>query len=526
MRSALGAVALFVASTSFAAPWDIAPPPRGEWVRDDAGRLPNGTLQAVNAIAAALDSSGAGQLGVLVISSTGGHNPRDFATGVFNSWGVGHASSNDGILLMVAVDDRKAEIILGDGSRVTRAQTDVIMRDDVVAHMKQKDLAGAVLSASRSLDGVMRRAVGKTAAPHPADNAGLGPNSFTTPVYDTQKVDDALDAYARGDTHFPERSPRTWVVDLSEVLTSSQRAQLDVAASDIYASSKGRTFFLVFHGREPHPTIDELTRRFVSQVARLSAQSFAVIAYDTGSGAGRIWLPEDRQPGAWERSQRELAENQLQRAASRELVTGLVEAQRFAQTAITTGIPSRPTAEVLAEGFREFKWPLAGLGGGLVIALLIMLQRWNRNRGRDCETCNVPMQRLGEDREDTFLDERQQAEERVKSVDYDVWHCGRCRSVRVLDYSRWFSGYARCKSCHAKTMRSTSTTITHATEYSSGLVQIDEHCTHCNYRNSYTRTTPRITRSSSSSSSSWSSGSSSGGFGGGSSSGGGSSGSW
>lgn len=522
MRSTLGAVVLVVASTSFAAAWDIAPPPRGEWVRDESGKLPSSTVQAVNAIAAALDSSGAGQLGVLVISSTKGHNPRDFATGVFNSWGVGHASSNDGILLMVAVDDRKAEIILGDGSRVRSSQTDVIMRDDVVSHMKQKDLAGAVLSASMSLDAVMRRAAGKTAAPHPSDNSGLGPDSYTTPVYDTPQVDDALDPFARGDTHFPERSPRSWVVDLSEVLTASQRAQLDVAASDIYASSKGRTFFLVFRSTQPQPTIDDLTRRFVSQIARLSSQAFAVVVYDAGTGYGRIWLPEDRQAGAWERQQREYAEFSLQNTVSLDVVAGLIAAQRFAETAITTGIPPRPMNEVLAEGVSEHQVPIALGGGGFFVVLLAMLRRWNRNRVRDCETCKSPMQRLSEEGEDKYLDAKQQSEERIKSVDYDVWHCGRCRSVRVLDYSRWFSGYSRCQSCTAKTLRSTSTTISHATEYSTGLVQIDEACQHCNFRNSYTRTTPRVTRSESSSSSSSSSSS----FGGGSSSGGGSSGSW
>ncbi|MGV3623620.1 MAG: TPM domain-containing protein [Archangium sp.] len=524
MRSALWAVALFVASSSFAAAWDIAPPPRGEWVRDETAKLSTSTVQTVNGIAAALDSSGAGQLGVLVIASTKGHNPRDFATGVFNNWGVGHASSNDGILLMIAVDDRKAEIILGDGSRVKSFQTDVVMRDDVVAHMKQKDLSGAVLSAAQSLDTLMRRATGTSSAPHPGDNTGLGPNSFTTPGYDTPQVDDVLDAYARGDTHFPERSPRSWVVDLSEVLTASQRAQLDVAASDIYATSRGRTFFLVFRGTQPEPDIDELTRRFVAQVARLSSQSFAVVAYDARGHLGRIWLPENLLPGEWERSQQVAAQYELQRAAEVDLVTGLIGAQRFAEKAITSGIPPRPMGEVLSEGVDRHSGKLALAGGGVFFALLAFLRRWNRNRIRDCKSCNVAMQRLSEEREDTYLDDRQQAEERLESVDYDVWHCGRCQSVQVLDYSKWFSGYARCKACHAKTMRSTSTTISHATEYSTGLVQIDEACQHCNYRNSYTRTTARISRSSSSSS--YSSSSSSSSFGGGSSSGGGSSGSW
>ena len=37
------------------------------------------------------------------------------------------------------------------------------------------------------------------------------------------------------------------------------------------------------------------------------------------------------------------------------------------------------------------------------------------------------MTRLGEIEDDALLAEGQQAEERVGSVDYDVWQCGRVR---------------------------------------------------------------------------------------------------
>jgi uncharacterized protein len=111
----------------------------------------------------------------------------------------------------------------------------------------------------------------------------------------------------------------------------------------------------------------------------------------------------------------------------------------------------------------------------------------------------------------------------VRSVDYDVWWCERCRDPLVLRYGKIFTFYSGCPSCRAKTLSSSTTTITRATEYSGGSERVDQKCAHCNYRNSFTRSTPRITRSSSSSSSSSSSRSS---FGGGSSSGRGSSGSW
>ena len=41
----------------------------------------------------------------------------------------------------------------------------------------------------------------------------------------------------------------------------------------------------------------------------------------------------------------------------------------------------------------------------------------------------------------------QQAEERVGSVDYDVWKCGSCSHHFTLRYPKWITGYARCPQC-------------------------------------------------------------------------------
>ncbi len=40
---------------------------------------------------------------------------EEFATGLFNEWGIGNAETNDGILVLVILDDREMRIELGDG---------------------------------------------------------------------------------------------------------------------------------------------------------------------------------------------------------------------------------------------------------------------------------------------------------------------------------------------------------------------------------------------------------------------------
>ncbi|MDB4963057.1 MAG: hypothetical protein JWP01_3056 [Myxococcales bacterium] len=170
---------------------------------------------------------------------------------------------------------------------------------------------------------------------------------------------------------------------------------------------------------------------------------------------------------------------------------------------------------------------LLGVGGG---GAALMLRR--RRKQRTCSTCEPArtMLPLSEIEDDQHLEAGQIAEERVGSVDYEVVVCPGCQLTRTLRHGTWFSGYSRCSGCLFKTMKSTSTTLVHATYDHGGRVQVTESCSNCSHVVSYTRTTAARTRpsttSSSSRGSSFSSSSGGSSFGGGRSSGGGAGSSW
>ena len=86
-------------------------------------------------------------------------------------------------------------------------------------------------------------------------------------------------------------------------------------------------------------------------------------------------------------------------------------------------------------------------------------RKLRRHRRRRCPACQTRMVRLAEAEDDALLAEGQQAEERVASVDYDVWKCGACSHHFTLRYPKWFSGYAECPQCHNRTKSSTETVI-------------------------------------------------------------------
>ncbi|HLL04153.1 MAG TPA: TPM domain-containing protein [Myxococcaceae bacterium] len=326
-------------------------------VVDLTGTLSTGDKTLIDA-AAERGRSG-GELYVAVIDTTGGEPHRDYATRLFNQLRLDTGARNRGILLMAALNDRKAEIIIGDGyAGWATSETDRIMSDVVVAHFRRGDPAGAMVNGARAL------------------------------------VDQVL---------------------------------------------------------------------LASGSAMRSSQS-------------RSWSSSPGQPEGMGHQ-------------------------------VKSAVGSHPL-------------PFWGGLGGVGLLAFAGARRYLRNRPRACSRCSQQMVRLGEHADDAHLTSGERKEESLGSVDYDIWSCTSCRNTLKLRYGAFFTGYSKCTRCRAKTLDTDTTTLEHATEYSTGRARVDENCRHCDYHNSYTRTIPRKTRSTSSSSSSSSS------RGGGSSSGRGSSGSW
>jgi len=157
------------------------------------------------------------------------------------------------------------------------------------------------------------------------------------------------------------------------------------------------------------------------------------------------------------------------------------------------------------------------------------IAHWLRFRPRRCPKGHGNMRLLSEEEDDTVIDEGERFEERIGSVNYDVWRCTApgCSERLVIPRKHWMSGYSDCPNCHRRALTSSTVTLVPATQSSTGLQETTTTCAFCKASRTTQHVTPVLpTPSASSSSGSSFSGSSSGGssssFGGsGSTSGGG-----
>jgi uncharacterized protein len=94
--------------------WAQFPKPTG-WVNDFANKLSPEVVNTLNAQITELKEKTNVEVGVAILPDIGGRDYAETAVKLFRDWGVGN-KQNEGVLLMVAVQERKIKIEVGYGS--------------------------------------------------------------------------------------------------------------------------------------------------------------------------------------------------------------------------------------------------------------------------------------------------------------------------------------------------------------------------------------------------------------------------
>jgi uncharacterized protein len=162
-KTAAVALAIFAAMFLLFAPGralaKYEPPKLERAVVDQANALDDAREAKLVAHLDALREEKGFAIVVFLPASLGELTVQDVAYDTFNAWGVGSKEKDDGVLLVVAPNDRQLWIETGKGvgDRITDVQAGRIYRDVMTPRLKAGDTAGAVeegvLSIERALTG-------------------------------------------------------------------------------------------------------------------------------------------------------------------------------------------------------------------------------------------------------------------------------------------------------------------------------------------------------------------------------------
>jgi uncharacterized protein len=398
------------------------------------GLLKAETVMVLDSLCKAIEDSTTAEVAVVVLNSIGQEEPKSFATNLFAHWGLGKAGKDNGLLVLVVMDQRAIEFETGYGmeSVLTDAGCYAIQQDYMIPRFREENPDQGMIDALVVIQQMLYGNAEVIALVNAKASYEKPPETEYTEAEEAEAV----------------HTPNPWYMFTGMLLL------------DIYI------WLCIIY------LVVALLVILVSQFQKDLYRRYTFL-HPFSAGALFVFFPVHLFIGPLVRKMKERARN----------------ATRFS--------------------------PKTGL----------------------------MMHKLDEEADNQYLQAGNITEEKVRSIDYDVWVSGEPDDILVLKYPYWGTKYSACPKCKFKTyFKEYDRTISSPTYSSSGTGQRKYTCSNCKHSAVSTYTIPKLVRSSStgssgggwsggsSSSSSWSSGSSSrssgGSWGGGRSGGGGAGSRW
>lgn len=136
---------------------EVAVPPLAARVTDLTGTLDSGQTAALEARLEAFELTKGSQIVVLVIPSTQLETIEQFGIRVAEAWKIGRENADDGVILLVAKDDRALRIEVGYGleGALPDAIAKRIIEEVIVPRFKADDFYGGIAEGVERIIGVV-----------------------------------------------------------------------------------------------------------------------------------------------------------------------------------------------------------------------------------------------------------------------------------------------------------------------------------------------------------------------------------
>ncbi len=153
-------------------------PPLAGPVNDLAGILNSQEKLALQDFLNSVDSQTGVQLAVLTLPSLDGDSLESFSFRTAEQWKLGEADKDNGILLIVVMDDRSIRIEVGYGLEglLTDMKSGLIIRNVIVPQFQRGNFGQGIIEGSRNIVGIA------------TDNADIVTESVKNPGNDSEPV--------------------------------------------------------------------------------------------------------------------------------------------------------------------------------------------------------------------------------------------------------------------------------------------------------------------------------------------------
>lgn len=160
IRIPLLLIATFFCFNSIVAQNVLPKPATPQLVTDIAGVLSPEQKQALENKLVAIDDSSSNQIAVVILPTLDGNPIEEYATKLFREWGIGNTKTNNGILLLIAVQDKKIRIEVGYG--LEGAIPDITAINIIDNDLKPAFREGAYYEGiDKATDNIAKAAVGE-----------------------------------------------------------------------------------------------------------------------------------------------------------------------------------------------------------------------------------------------------------------------------------------------------------------------------------------------------------------------------
>jgi uncharacterized protein len=155
-----------------------------DYVNDFAGVLDANTIAQLDNICQQIDQNGHAQIAVVTIKSLDGSDIESYAVALFKQWGIGSKSTDHGVLILLATQDRNYRIEVGYGLEPILPDGKVGgFGREAVPLLKQNDYNGAVaLMTTRVADVIAQDAGIQLTGSRPSFRTEREPNQGMSPL--------------------------------------------------------------------------------------------------------------------------------------------------------------------------------------------------------------------------------------------------------------------------------------------------------------------------------------------------------